>query len=121
LMSGNVAAHGKVNPPWFFSKLEPGIAAQYAFANSGGAYHNELPVSAIACVVNFVTGASPTANPSMLKSQSVGGGRCFGGLQRNTGMPFSIFGDVFLKGLFVVFEHKPGQGQRIGFAQGTFR
>jgi aspergillopepsin I len=53
--------------------------------------------------------------------QNLGVSTCFGGLQRSTGMPFSIFGDVFLKGLYVIFEHVPGNVQRIGFAQGTFR
>jgi aspergillopepsin I len=43
---------------------------------------------------------------------------CFGGIQRADRMPFSIFGDVFLKGLFAAFEHpRNGTGQaRIGFA-----
>jgi len=43
---------------------------------------------------------------------------CFGGIQRADRMPFSIFGDVFLKGLFAAFEHpRDGTGQaRIGFA-----
>jgi hypothetical protein len=42
---------------------------------------------------------------------------CFGGIQRADRMPFSIFGDVFLKGLFAAFEHPRGSaGARIGFA-----
>jgi aspergillopepsin I len=42
---------------------------------------------------------------------------CFGGLQRNTGMPFSIFGDCFMKGLFVAFEAPENGPHRIGMAQ----
>lgn len=42
---------------------------------------------------------------------------CFGGLQRNERMPFAIFGDCFMKGLFVAFEAPQGAPHRIGFAQ----
>ncbi|KAF2673687.1 hypothetical protein BT63DRAFT_397558 [Microthyrium microscopicum] len=42
---------------------------------------------------------------------------CFGGMQRNDRMPFSIFGDTFLKGLYVIFEAPENGPARIGFAQ----
>jgi aspergillopepsin I len=47
-----------------------------------------------------------------------GANRCYGGLQNDLPMGFSIFGDVFLKGLCVVFEDAPGSRRRLGFAQG---
>ena len=39
---------------------------------------------------------------------------CFGGIQSTSGMEFSIFGDVFLKNQYVVFD---AEGPRLGFAQ----
>jgi hypothetical protein len=35
-------------------------------------------------------------------------------------MPMSIFGDTFLKGLYVAFEHKAGAQPRIGLANGNY-
>jgi hypothetical protein len=44
---------------------------------------------------------------------------CFGGIQPSgAGLP-NIAGDVFLKNLFVAFEHETGKSPRLGFAQGV--
>lgn len=40
---------------------------------------------------------------------------CYGGIQRNTGFGFSIFGDVFLKTVYAVFD-RGSAGPRLGLA-----
>ncbi|KAI8932808.1 hypothetical protein NX059_010294 [Plenodomus lindquistii] len=45
------------------------------------------------------------------------GKTCFGGIQTDDGIGFSIFGDVFLKSKYVVHEAVPGSTPRIGLAQ----
>ncbi|KAH7071653.1 aspartic peptidase domain-containing protein [Paraphoma chrysanthemicola] len=46
---------------------------------------------------------------------STGSSTCFGGIQTDDGIGFSIFGDIFLKSKYIV--HQGGATPRIGFAQ----
>ncbi|KAF2427799.1 acid protease [Tothia fuscella] len=48
--------------------------------------------------------------------QPYGPNSCFGGIQEAKGNMPMIFGDVFLKNLFVVHEMLPGKQPRLGFA-----
>ncbi|KAH7063552.1 aspartic endopeptidase Pep1/aspergillopepsin F, partial [Macrophomina phaseolina] len=41
---------------------------------------------------------------------------CFGGIQSNSGLDFSVIGDVFLKSQYVIFDHTT-ESPRLGFAQ----
>jgi aspergillopepsin I len=44
-------------------------------------------------------------------------GMCYGGIQRETGLETSVFGDVFLKGLYVIHEQSLDGNPRLGFAK----
>ncbi|KAF2194427.1 acid protease [Zopfia rhizophila CBS 207.26] len=46
---------------------------------------------------------------------TTGSSTCFGGIQTNDGIGFSIFGDIFLKSKYVI--HEAGAKPRLGFAQ----
>jgi hypothetical protein len=46
---------------------------------------------------------------------ATGSSTCFGGIQTDEGIGFSIFGDIFLKSKYVI--HEMGTSPRIGFAQ----
>jgi aspergillopepsin I len=63
-----------------------------------------------------ISGKKLTVPGINMNYQSINGNNCMGGLQRDTEMPFSIAGDVFLKNMFVVFEHAAGGEPRLGFA-----
>jgi aspergillopepsin I len=63
----------------------------------------------------IISGKKITVPGNNLNYQQAGSS-CFGGLQPDKGMPFSIFGDVFMKHLYIVFEHSLTGKPRLGFA-----
>ncbi|KAK3943348.1 aspartic peptidase domain-containing protein [Diplogelasinospora grovesii] len=48
-----------------------------------------------------------------LNYEPLGNGNCYGGIQVNSGVGQSIFGDVALKAFYVVFDSR---GPQLGFA-----
>ncbi|PNS16000.1 Rhizopuspepsin [Sphaceloma murrayae] len=54
---------------------------------------------------------------SYINFAPIGDGTCFGGIQSNTGLGLTIFGDIFLKAVYAVFDQSTGS-PRLGFATG---
>jgi aspergillopepsin I len=63
-----------------------------------------------------IDGAKRTVPGQYIEYADAGGGYCYGGIIYNTGIGFSIFGDIFLKSQYVVFDDS-GSSPRIGFGQ----
>lgn len=65
----------------------------------------------------LISGKKVVVKGVNMNYQTIRAGLCWGGIQADI-MGFSIFGDVFMKGLFVVYEAgEGGKAKRIGFAQ----
>jgi aspergillopepsin I len=64
----------------------------------------------------IVSGKRVTVPGINMNYQTLTPTTCMGGINRDFGMPFSIFGDAFLKALFVVYEAPIGGQARLGFA-----
>lgn len=63
-----------------------------------------------------IGGAKATVPGSYLNYAPLDGTTCFGGIQSDSGIGFSIFGSMFLKSQFVVFDQTKSN-PRLGFAQ----
>ncbi|KAE9977127.1 hypothetical protein BLS_001351 [Venturia inaequalis] len=88
--------------------------AQYSSLQAGWMF----PCGATLPDISMVIAGTKVVVPGInMDYQKISSQQCYGGIQRDTGMPFSIFGDVFLKGVFVVFEAAEGKTPRLGFAQ----
>jgi aspergillopepsin I len=62
----------------------------------------------------IINGEKRTTPGSYVNYAPLSGNTCFGGIQRNDGLQgLSIFGDIFLKSQYVVFD---SEGPKIGFA-----
>lgn len=62
-----------------------------------------------------INGYKATVPGNLVKYAPIrqGSSTCFGGIQSNSGLGFSILGDTFLKSQYAVFD---SQGPRVGFA-----
>jgi len=75
-----------------------------------------FPCNTVLPDLTVMIGGQPfVISGSLLNYAPVSSSLCFGGLQPNTGMGFSIFGDVFLKSVFAVFDQTQST-PRLGFA-----
>lgn len=64
--------------------------------------------------LSFTVGSGQITIPGSLLNYAAQGSQCFGGLQSNSGIGFSIFGDIALKAAYVVFD---GGNNQLGWAQ----
>lgn len=86
-----------------------------AYSNSAGGYL--FPCSATLPSFSLIIGGQKRTIPgSYLNYAPYSGSKCYGGLQPDTGIGFSIVGDIFLKGQYVVFDETQST-PRVGFAQ----
>lgn len=120
------------NPPSFLSGIadtgttlliaQPEIAEAYysfvpgaVFSNTFGAY----VFSCSAALPDFaldIGGTYAAVIPgSFINFGVIQGNTCFGGIQPGGGLPFNIYGDIFLKSQFVVYDRSQAS-PRIGFA-----
>lgn len=54
---------------------------------------------------------------SVIPSEEIGGGYCYGGIQSRGDTPFDVFGDVFLQSVYVIFNQSSTPS--VGFANRT--
>ena len=99
---------------------DPIVTAYYsgvpnaAYDSTQGGY--TFPCSSSLPDITFdIGGYGATVSGSLVNFAPIdaSGQTCFGGIQSNTGVGLSIFGDIFLKSQFVVFD---SNGPQLGFA-----
>ena len=104
--------------------LPSAVVTAYYKQVSGATYNSQQGGYTFKCsatLPNFnvaIGGATYTVPGSYINYTPIdsAGTTCFGGIQANTGIGFSIFGDIFLKSVFAVFDETQSS-PRIGFAK----
>jgi len=106
---------------WYLPKS---IADAY-YAQVGGATYSKeeggyvFPCTATLPDMSVIVGSRKVTVPGInmnYQPLGYGSGQCYGGIVKDSSMSSYVFGDVFMKGLYVVFEHQIGQSPRLGFA-----
>ncbi|KAF2151452.1 aspartic protease pepA [Myriangium duriaei CBS 260.36] len=88
-------------------------------SNSASAGGYVVPCSATLPDLSIAIGSGTFVIPgSYINFAPNGDGTCFGGIQANTGIGLTIFGDIFLKAHYVIFDESTGS-PRLGFAKGA--
>ncbi|KAK7703742.1 hypothetical protein SLS57_010779 [Botryosphaeria dothidea] len=87
--------------------------AQYSSNYGGYIFDCSTDLPAFSLVIN---GEKRTVPGSYVNYAPASGSQCFGGIQRDDGIGFSIVGDIFLKSQFVVFDAS-STTPRLGWAQ----
>jgi hypothetical protein len=101
--------------------LPSDVVSAYYKQAKGAVYSDYQGGWAFSCntklpTLTLMIGGKPFTVPgSYMNYASLGNNMCFGGMQADTGIGFSILGDVFLKSQFVVFSQMAAKPQ-IGFA-----
>lgn len=104
--------------------LPSDVVAAY-YSKISGAYYSSyfgawiLPCTSTPPAFSSVIGGSLATMPG---SYVIYGGvdqqnNCYGGIQENTGIGFSIYGLIFMKSQFVIFDQTTSSAPRIGFAR----
>ncbi|KAJ5289079.1 Penicillopepsin-1 [Penicillium angulare] len=99
--------------------LDDSLVDDYYKEVDGASYSNTQGGYVFDCSADLpdfsVTIGSYTATVSgdLINYASVSSSQCIGGIQSNSGIGFSIFGDIFLKSQYVVFD---ASGPQLGFA-----
>lgn len=100
--------------------LDDSIVSQYYSQVSGAQQDSSAGGYVFDCSTNLpdfsvsISGYTATVPGSLINYGPSGvGSTCLGGIQSNSGIGFSIFGDIFLKSQYVVFD---SNGPQLGFA-----
>ncbi|KAK5164574.1 uncharacterized protein LTR77_009780 [Saxophila tyrrhenica] len=101
----------------------PAAVTKAYYEQAGGRYDNQqggytLPCNGGAPDFSVAIGGKTFTVPGSYIAYApltTGSSTCFGGIQPDTGIGFSIFGDVFLKAVYAIFDVSQGS-PRLGFA-----